>query len=212
MSNYTSLLADIPNKLDNQSQELADELDNIIDPAELMLSRDLDVGAFKHQDTSLMSIGNAMITKPAGFVSPRYLKITAPGARGNLDYKTLDWIQEFWPDDTETGTPAYYAEYDDDRLIVAPTPDASLTYEIGFRRRLPALSNSNASNWLTENAYDALCAACLMIGAAFLKDPEQAQLWKGHYDALVGQINREHQRTLRDDRRELAKDAENKGD
>ena len=63
---------------------------------------------------------------------------------------------EFWPDRTVTGTPEYYAYFDDTTIYVAPTPNSNIPVEISYRRRLPALSSSNLTNWLTDNASDAL--------------------------------------------------------
>jgi fermentation-respiration switch protein FrsA (DUF1100 family) len=218
MSSYTTLLSDIPDMLDNQSEELAAELDTLIDLAELMLSRDLDVGAFKHQAAGTIQVGTSLVGKPAGYLAPRYLRLTSSGqlseygSKRVLEHKTLDWLLEYWPDDAALDVPKYYAEFDDDRLIIAPSSSDTFAYEIGFRRRLPALSDSNTTNWLTENAYDALLTACLVNGAAYAKDPAQVEVWRGHYATLIEQINREHRRTLRDDRREITKDSENRGD
>ena len=100
-------------------------------------------------------------------------------------------MQEFWPNRTSTGTPKYYAYFDNSTIYVAPTPSANTPVEISYRRRLDALSSSNTSNWLTTDAYDALLYACLIEASHYNRNDKLLQYHSGLYQKAVQDVNKE---------------------
>jgi len=59
---------------------------------------------------------------------------------------------------------------------------------------LPALSDSNTSNWLLDLAPDAYLYASLLESAPFLRDDERLQTWTALYGAAVNQLNKVSER------------------
>ena len=98
-----------------------------------------------------------------------------------------------------TGSPKYWANYNDTALLVAPTPSSNFTIEMTYSRRLAELSSSNATNWLTENAQDLLLYACLMEASSFTKNREDYAIYTIRYKEAVQSVNNQARRRRRDD-------------
>ena len=152
MSTYTKLVADIKDFMEDDGSEFSDAVDTFIDLAELKLSRDLAVPAFRKRQTGTLTSSDPFLTLPTDLVTLEYFQLNNSNVRTSLLLKSDEFMQEFWPNRTSTGTPKYYAYFDNSTIYVAPTPSANTPVEISYRRRLDALSSSNTSNWLTTDA------------------------------------------------------------
>ena len=159
----------------------------------IRLSRDIKncPELFKHQ-TSTLTISDPFITKPSDLISLiSFQVLSAAAARTGLEYRDVSFINEYWPTRTSTGTPKYYADWDDDYLIVAPTPSAALTIEMNYRKRFDAISSGSTTSWLTANAYDALLYGSLIEAAIYDKNPQMMQIYEKRYQEALASINGE---------------------
>lgn len=200
-TSYSQLKTDIADWLNNQSSELQTSLDRIVSLGETRLARDLKVPQYDAvTPDATFAAGSPLLDLPADLTTVRFVRWrTAAGPWALLEFKDLPFLLEYWPDPAATGAPRYYGRYDDTRFLVAPTPSEAFAVQIGYTRRLPALSADAPTNWLTEAAEDALLYACLIEAAAFALDPQQVQTYKDFYAQAVGAINGTAARTLRDD-------------
>jgi len=210
-TSYSQLLTDVPAALNNDSTELADALGSILERAQDRLFRDLKVSAYYAVTTGAAFTPNSpLIAVPADQTKIRYVRWRkASGVWVTLEHKELPFIFEYWDNPTTTGEPRYYGWYSNEQLYVAPTPASALTYEIGYSRRLPLLSLSNETNWLTDEAGDVLFYACMLEAGAFTIDGQQLQTYSALYKDAVAAINGEAERTLRDDLRMAMVDTAN---
>lgn len=74
------------------------------------------------------------------------------------------------------------------QMEVIPTPDTSYTGELTYFAKIPALSDSNTSNWLLSYAPDLYLYGTLMQSAPYLRDDERTALWAGLYKAAMDDI------------------------
>ena len=193
MTTYAILKADLIDLTENNSSDFATESDQFIDTVELRLSRELRdcPELYKHQ-TSTLTISDPFITKPSDLISMiSFQVLSSAAARTGLEYRDVSFINEYWPTRTSTGTPKYYADWDDDYLIVAPTPSAALTIEMNYRKRFDAISGSSTTSWLTANAYDALLYGSLIEAAIYDKNPQMMQIYEKRYTEALASINNE---------------------
>lgn len=212
MGSYSTLLTDIPSWLENDSSELAAAIPTIIESAENRLYRDLLVQALETQINGTLSSGEHVIPRPSDLVSPRYLYIVTPTGVRNLQFKALEYLFEYWPDFSQTGVPVYYAVDNANEYHISPTANQDYAYVFGYKRRLARLSPTNPTNWITENAYDAMLAACLADAGRFVLDDRQTSvigIWENKYNSLVQAMNAVEQRAERDDFRIPYVNAEN---
>ena len=193
MTTYAILKADLIDLTENNSSDFATESDQFIDTVELRLSRELRncPELYKHQTASL-TIGDAYITKPSDLITMiSFSLLSSASKRTAIEYRDVSFINEYWPTRSSTGTPKFYADWNDDVFIVAPTPSAALTIEMNYRKRFTALSSSNTTSWLTANAYDLLLYGCLIEAAIYDKNPQMMQLYEKRYQEALVSVNAE---------------------
>ena len=95
-------------------------------------------------------------------------------------------MTEYWPDRTVTGTPKYYADWDQDTHYIAPTPSSNIAVELAYLRMPDKLSSSNTSTWISQNAPNVLLYGCILEGLGYLKGPtDMIQLYDKKYNQSV---------------------------
>ena len=198
---YSSLKNDIQVWAENTGTDFTAQLDTFIGNTQERLSRDIDPVGFNQNVTSSMSVGDRFITLPSA-IEPmliNYFNILVSGNRQFLEIKPIEYLQEYWPNASITSTPVYFANFDDNTLYVAPTPDSAYTMELGYQGRINPLSNTNTTNWYTENAPDALLYGSLSEANLFTKNMEDYNIYNKKYVESVTAINNEARRRRRTD-------------
>ena len=99
------------------------------------------------------------------------MSIVNSSSKEFLLQKDVNFIQEFNPNSSTTGTPRYYARFDNSNFIVAPTPDANYVTEVHYYYRPTSLTagSDSGTTWLSTNAPNALLYGCLMEAYTFMK-------------------------------------------
>jgi len=156
---------------------------------------------------STMNAGNPVIAKPARWrKTVSMTMVDASGAKTPLYLRKLEYLSSYWPDVTATGTPLYYADYDYDHWFIAPTPSTAFSFEALCYTRLEPLSSSNQTNWLTQNAPNAMLYGTLKQTAPFVKDDPRLAVWSGLFDSAMAALKAEDQLRI-GDRQAIAQDS-----
>jgi hypothetical protein len=100
---------------------------------------------------------------------------------------------KFRNENSATGKPKYYAIVGES-FEVYPTPDTTYSTELMYYKPIPALSDSNTTNWLLTSNPDAYLYGSLMQSAPYLKDDQRMQVWSVLYSNAVQSINTESRR------------------
>ena len=198
---YSSLKTDIQTWAENTGTDFTNQLDTFIDNTQTKLSREIDPVGFNENVTSSMSVGDRFITLPSS-IEPmliNYLNIIVNDDRIFLEIKPIEYLQEYWPDSSLKDQPRYFANFNDTTLYVAPTPDQAYVMELGYQGKINPLSNTNTTNWYTENASDALLYGSLSEANLFTKNMEDYNIYKQKYVESVAAINNEARRRRRTD-------------
>ena len=87
-----------------------------------------------------------------------------------------------------SGSPSYYA-LTGGEIEVYPVPDGTYTSELYYYARVPALSDSETTNWLLEYFPDVYLYGALMHSAPYLKDDARIQVWAALYQQAIDAIN-----------------------
>ena len=153
-----------------------------------------------------MTVGNPVIAKPARWRKTVSMTLAASGSKQPMFLRKLEYLNTYAPDVTATGTPLYYADYDYDHWFVAPTPSSAFAFEALCYTRLEPLSSSNQTNWLTQNAPNAMLFGTLKQTAPFLKDDSRLAVWGQLFTEAMTALKTED--TLRlGDRSAIAQDS-----
>ena len=197
---YSSLTQDLKDWMENDGTEFSNETDNFIGLAEQRIVRDVDPQAFVTSAYSSFNANDRFITKPTdALIIKHVIYLDSDSKRHFLEQRTDEFIYDYWPTSSTTGTPKYWANYKDTEILVAPTPSAALTIEMSYVQRLDTLSSSNTTNWLTINAQELLLFGALMEACTFSKNREDLQIYSQRYQAAVQSVNNQARRRRRDD-------------
>ena len=197
---YSSLTQDLKDWMENDGTEFSNETDNFIGLAEQRIVRDVDPQAFVTSAYSSFNANDRFITKPTdALIIKHVIYLDSNSKRHFLEQRTDEFIYDYWPTASTTGTPKYWANYKDTEILVAPTPSAALTIEMSYVQRLDTLSSTNTTNWLTKNAQELLLFGALMEACTFSKNREDLQIYSQRYQAAVQSVNNQARRRRRDD-------------
>ena len=108
-------------------------------------------------------------------------------SRSFLEYRVTNFISEYNPTGVQ-GVPKYYSYWDENTIVVAPTPDQNYNMQINYILKPAGLSSSNTTTYLSQEFPNGLLYACLVEAFGFLKGPaDMIQYYEGKYkQALEG--------------------------
>jgi hypothetical protein len=187
----TTLKQSIQDWTQNSETTFVNELDFIIINAEERIFKSVDLDYFRKNVTGSMSSGNQFLQKPSDYLASFSLSfVNASSENVFLLQKDVNFIQEYSPNPSTTGTPKYYASYDVDNYIVGPTPDSNYTVELHyFYRPASITTDDSGTTWISENASDALLYACLVEAYTFMKgEADMLQLYSQRYGEAISRL------------------------
>lgn len=203
---YTSLLNDMRVYLERGATLATDptvyqQLPSLINLAERRLARELKIQGTVTVVSSTMINGVAVYAKPDRWretVSMRIGTGTGYNTLKEVYPRAYEYMRLFWPNQTETSEPRFYADYNFSNWFVAPTPDVNYPYEIIYYELPALLDDTTQTNWYTEYAPDALLYASLMEAAPFLKNDDQIKIWESFLGRAISSLNGEDIRQIVD--------------
>ena len=196
---YTTLVANIQNFMEDDSTELTASIDTIIAQAEEMVFQRLaNLPCFRKITTANLVIGTFDYTVASARMI-RQVSVTDSSSNVNyLNHRIDSYLRDYWPNSSTSGTPVMYSTKNAGTsgtvITVAPTPSATLAYQVDFIAPETGLSSSNANTWIDTNAPAVLLAAALYETSAFLKAGETLKLYKAQFDEAAQLFVQEMQR------------------
>ena len=189
---YAELVDKIRNYTEVTSTVLTDPIVNgFIEDAEWRILREVDMDANRRYKTAQFITSTRFIDVPADALIIRSAQITdssGVGASTNRDflqYRDTSFMSEFNPTGA-TGVPKYYSWWDKEKIVVAPTPNATFTIQLNYILKDPGLSSTNTTTYLSLYFPNGLLYACLIEAFSFLKGPNDLlQLYEGKYKQAV---------------------------
>lgn len=175
---YDDLKADIARTL--QRTDLTADIVRFIRLCEGVLSRKL-YGA-EREEAAILTVASGAVNLPDDFRA--LLNITVSGSKllTPLGRRGLDGVT------TATGTPQYYL-LKDEKIHLYPTPADSETVDIIYKTTIPALSDSNTTNWVLDRYEDLYLYGSLLHSAPLLQDQERIGEWSGLYEKALSEAN-----------------------
>jgi len=156
---------------ENTETTFVSNLDNFIESAEERIFKSVQLMFFRRNQTGTLTASNPYLNCPSDFLAPFALSVKDGTVRTFLLYKDVNFLQESYPDTATTGSPKYYAFFDINNFIIAPTPDDSYTVDLHYFYRPASLvsQGSSGTTWLSENAPQTLLYASLIEAYTFMK-------------------------------------------
>jgi len=180
-------------------------IDTFILLTENKILRDIDLEIFRQSSTTELTSGDSFLTMPSDILTHRYMLVRdASGNEFFLNFRDVSFVKEYWENSATTGTPKYYAVWNQDTFRLAPTPSAALTVELGYIRKPAGLSSANQTTWLSSNAPEVLLYGCLVQAYSYTKGPLEmlAYFQNSYKEALTGLGIEQQGRRRRDEYRD----------
>ena len=186
---YTTLKTKIQNFIENDGSEFVASIDDIIAQAEAMVFQRLpNLPCFRNTFTGTL-ITNTSDYTIANARMIRQVCITDSSNKVYLNHRIDSYLRDYHPNATTTGTPRMYSTKNAGTsgtvITLAPTPSATLSYQVDFAAPETGLSDSNANSWIGNNAENVLLKAALYETSTFLKASETVSLYKGQFDEAI---------------------------
>ena len=185
----TNLRDDVRNYTEVSSTVLTDAiLDTMIKNAENKIYRSSDNDDNRFYATSTLQTGNRYVTIPSDLRIIRYaqLKDTSTGQQVFLEKKDTSYMATYYDTpNTAQGFPKYYANWDANFWVVAPTPDAQYEITLAYIKQPTSLTDSSVSGtgtYLSNKYQDLLLYASLVEAYGYLKGPtDMLQYYESAY-------------------------------
>ena len=175
---------------ENTETTFVNNLPLFIRAAEERILKSVQLSFFRKNVTANFSASDQFLAIPSDFLAPFSLSFTDSSSNKNfLDFKDVNFLQEFTPNPATTGTPRYYAVFDVSNFIIAPTPASALAVELHYYYRPGSLTTGGDSGttWLSENAELALLYGSLYEAYTFMKG--EADVLQNYNARLVEAIS-----------------------
>ena len=166
---FTTLKSAIQDYTNNTESTFVSYLDEFIVNTEDRIQKLVSLPVFRKNVTGTLTLGNQYLSVPTDFLSAHSLAVDNTGYEMLL-YKDVAFIREAYPSSSTTGVPKYYARFDEDSFIVAPTPNANFTAELHYKYTPTSITtSSDGTSYLGTNAPDCLLYGSLLEAYTFMK-------------------------------------------
>mgnify|MGYP003118318198 FL=1 len=179
-------------------------LSRIIQNAENKIYREVDSDQDRHYATSSLIIGNRYVTIPSDLRLIRYVQLKdSAGNQYYLEQRDTTFMAEYYsdPGSSSVDIPKYYANWDENYWVVAPTPDKTYEITLGYNKEPVSIVTDTAGTYLSNKYGDLLLYACLVNAYGYLKGPaDMLQYYSQAYEkALLSYAIEQQGRRRRDE-------------
>ena len=181
---YDSLNSTVLQYLERQDQSVVNAIPTFITLCEFEIAQEIKTLGQLSVVTSNMSASNPVLQKPARWRKTVSMTILGATEATPVLLRKFEYLKTYWPTVTLTGLPEFYADIDYDHWYFAPTPDQAYSFEVLYYERIQPLSSENQTNWLTQNAPNAMLYGTLLQAMPFLKNDARAIFQQKYSEAI----------------------------
>jgi hypothetical protein len=160
--------------------------------AEERIYNSVQIPAIRKNVTGTMTNTFPYFQLPSDWLSTFSLAVIDP-ITGEYEYllnKDVNYIRAAYPPPNSYGKPKYYAIWDDNTMILGPTPDQAYTAELHYYY-YPASIVNVGNTWLSDNFETVLLYGCIREGYTYLKgDPDLMQYYENKYQESLALLKR----------------------
>lgn len=158
------------------------DINTIIRQAEQRIYYDVQIPVLKKNVTGALTNGNRYLTTPDDYLATYSIAVDNNGVYEYLLPKEVAFIREAYPSTNATGVPRYYAIFDNDTIIIGPTPNANYPVELHYFYEPASIVDQPTGTWISDNAESALLYSCLFEAYTYLKgEQDLISLYAGRY-------------------------------
>jgi len=187
ISTYSELKTAVADFLNRD--DLNSAVENFVALGEANISR--DIRHYLMESTSSLSVSSQYTSLPSDWLETIRVSVSTGSGDVPLQLLSRQQLAQIRADnDDSTGTPGYYS-HRASTLEAYPSPDSTYTVTLDYFAKVPALSDSNTTNWLLTRAPDVYLYASLLHTAPYLQEDARVPVWAQLYSAAVQNLNSE---------------------
>ena len=186
---YSDFLTQVRNYTEVDSNVLSNTLlDQFIRQTELEVAGAVDYDDLRKYATANFVTGQRYLNRPGDELIIRSLQVfnttNASGTRTFLEKRDTSFITEY-NSSGETGLPKYYANWNENVFLVAPTPDNTYLCQLNYIIDPPHFTSTN-NTYLAQYQDGLLLYGVLTQCFSYLKGPmDMYNLYKSKYDDSI---------------------------
>ena len=191
ITTYAELQTAIADFLDRD--DLTSAIPNFISLAEADINRSMRHWKMETRSQGQQDAGDEYMQLPSDWLETIRLHLTGSGT-STLDLLSRAAMADKRAGDEDVaGTPQWYC-HADGQLQLYPTPDEQTDVELLYYQQVPALSDSNTTNWLLSEAPDVYLYGALLHSAPYLQEDARTTVWAQMYAAAAERTNQAAER------------------
>lgn len=193
ITDYTTLQSAVVEYLARENDAtLVARVPTFIQLFEAKMNRMLFVPQMEKRSTALVDILSdepEFIALPGDFQTMRTVRLNGVAGKPRLSFMATTQLSDYrYSIDNVTGQPIYFAVFGDE-MELAPTPNEAYSLEMIYRANIPALSESNTTNWLLTLAPDLYLYGVLLESAPYMKEDERISTWGSGFALAFNDLN-----------------------
>lgn len=181
---YDSLTSTVLQYLERNDAAVVNAIPTFISLAEFEIAQEIKTLGQLQIVESAMTASNAILQKPARWRKTVSMSVTVAGKKQPVYLRKYEYLKNYWPDADQTDVPLYYADTDWEHWYIAPTPNLAYAFEVLYYERIAPLSSANQTNWLTQNAPNAMLFGTLLQAMQFLKNDQRVIFQQKYTESL----------------------------
>ena len=167
--NYASLTTLIQEYVQSTETSFVANIPTFVQLAEERIYNSVQIPAIRRNQTATLTPSNKYLTLPADWLATFSLAvIAADGSQEFLLDKDVNFIRQSYPDPNDTGVPQYYAIFDQNTLILGPTPASNYQVEMHYYYYPESIVTAGTS-WIGDNFETVLLYGSLREAYTYLK-------------------------------------------
>lgn len=185
--NYASLSTLIQEYCQSTETSFVANIPTFVQLAEERIYNSVQIPAIRRNQTATLTPNNKYLSLPADWLATFSLAVIAvDGSQEFLLDKDVNFIRQSYPSPTDTGVPQYYAIFDQNTLILGPTPASNYQVEMHYYYQPESIVTTGTS-WLGDNFETVLLYGSLREAYTYLKgEQDMMQYYEQKYqEALV---------------------------
>ena len=196
---FTTLQQDVRRYLERGATLAEDaivyeQIPRLINLAERRIARELKIQGFINVVTDTLIVGQSVYQKPDRWRDTVSINIgtgATNDVRKFLFTRDYEYLRSYWPNESLTEEPVFYADYNYTNCLILPPPDEAYPFEVLYYELPVLLDDENQTNWLTDYAPQVLLYASLLEATPFLKNDDRIPVWQQMYDRSAAMLNGE---------------------
>ena len=190
--NYSQLSTLIQEYCESTEQSFVANIPTFVEVAEQRIYNTVQLPALRKNVTGPMTAGNQYMSLPSDWLSTFSMAVIDP-TTGEYEYllnKDVNYIRAAYPPPTSVGKPKYYAIFDNNFMILGPTPDLAYVAELHYYYYPQSIVTAQTS-WLGDNFENVLLYGSIREGYTYLKgEADIMNYYEQKYQEALGQLKR----------------------